>query len=86
MLSTTYNHLSIMHACNLEHKAWVFMAIIRRVIEETMSLAHAAREMQYRSQAIMPRLSGRAARRCTKIIESWKGRSLHAQEILLQQS
>jgi hypothetical protein len=55
----------------LGHKVWVFMATIRRGLAAAMSLAQAAREQQKcRSQAITPRLSGRAARWCTKIIEN----------------
>ena len=46
-------------------------------------LAQAASEQQCRSQAIMPRLSGRAARWFTKTVASWKGSSwpTHAQQV-----
>jgi hypothetical protein len=53
-----------------EDKVWVLMATIRRGLASAMSLAQTARELQCRSQAIMPRLSGRAARWFTKTVAS----------------
>jgi hypothetical protein len=46
------------------------MATIRQGLAAAMFLAQAARELQCRSQAIMPRLSGRAARWCTKTLRA----------------
>jgi hypothetical protein len=62
-------HVSLQQ--KLRHKVWVFMATIRRGLETTIFLAHAAREQQQcRSQAIMLRLSGLAARWFMKTVES----------------
>jgi hypothetical protein len=47
-------------------QAWVFMATIRQGLAAAMPLAQKAREQQQcRSQAMTPRLLGRAARWCT---------------------
>ncbi len=48
------------------HIAWAFMATIRRGLAPAMPWAQKASEQQCRSQATTPRLSGRAARWCTK--------------------